>query len=56
MILWAKRWNVAHGVTWSKERSVTPDTAENWLAIFQKDEPEIEFRLSDKKPRVEKTK
>jgi hypothetical protein len=49
--LWAKRHSVAYGWRWTHERQCSPDTAQEWLAVFQRDEPNISFALSDRKPR-----
>jgi hypothetical protein len=35
---------------WAFVRDVTEDTAQQWLAIWQADEPEIEFKISKRKP------
>lgn len=45
--LW--RYNQTTGY-WNYERSVTPETAEQWLAVFQKDEPTAYFKVSRHKP------
>lgn len=45
--LW--RYNAITG-EWKLERTCAPETAEEWLKIFQKDEPEASFKLSRKKP------
>lgn len=48
--LWSARWSAARGYTWQRERDCDAGTALQWLAVFQKDEPEIKFVVSDKKP------
>jgi len=35
---------------WRLERIVGTDTAENWLRIFQNDEPDVVFKLSKNRP------
>ena len=50
MKLWSLRWSTARGYTWKMERSVLPDTADKWLALFKNDEPSVQFALSDKRP------
>lgn len=51
MKLWSLRWTPARGRHWQLERECSQETAADWLAIFQTDEPETEFRLSLKAPR-----
>ncbi len=46
--LW--RWAMPAGM-WRQERSVTPETADQWLAVFQKHEPSVAFVVSANKPR-----
>jgi hypothetical protein len=36
---------------WRIARDVTPETAEQWLAIFRRDEPEETFVVSARKPK-----
>lgn len=50
--LWALRSSVARGKEWVAERKVSDETAQKWLEVFQKDEPAIQFTISDKKPKV----
>ncbi|MCK9530444.1 MAG: hypothetical protein M0R77_07775 [Gammaproteobacteria bacterium] len=50
--LYSKRWSVARGLHWQLERECSKENAQAWLAVFQKDEPEIEFKLSKKKPKL----
>lgn len=35
---------------WSVARAVTAETASEWLAIWRKDEPGVEFKVSKNKP------
>jgi hypothetical protein len=37
--------------SWTVERDVTPETAEQWLERFKRDEPDTVFEIADKKPR-----
>ena len=46
--LW--RYNQVTGY-WTHERSCLPETAEQWLAVFQKDEPDAYFKISKHKPK-----
>lgn len=36
---------------WVMERECSTDTAHEWLAIFQNDEPAKKFKISKNKPR-----
>jgi len=40
---------------WTAVRSVTPETADQWLSIWQRDEPGFTFVVSSKKPKKEKS-
>ena len=51
--LWSYRWTVAKGYHWKLERECSNDDAKEWLAIFERDEPTIVFKLSASKPWVE---
>lgn len=53
LYLWSKRWSTARGEHWIIERLCEPATAEQWLEVFQKDEPTVEFKLSYKRPKIE---
>ena len=53
MNLW--RYNPITGC-WRMERMCSPDTAQQWLALFQKDEPNVHFALSRFAPRFDPTK
>ena len=35
---------------WRAERTVTPDTSAQWLAIYRRDEPEEIFIVSARRP------
>lgn len=47
--LW--RYNPITGY-WDYERDCDDDTADQWLTVFQKDDPEGLFKLSKMKPRT----
>ena len=49
--LYSKRWSVAKGWHWKHERNCEESTSSAWLDVFQQDEPEVEFVLSNKKPK-----
>jgi len=51
MRLW--KYNKITG--WNVARSVTPDTAVEWLKIWQKDEPKETFVISTRKPPLPKS-
>jgi hypothetical protein len=48
MFLW--KYNKITGY-WNKERTVTQETADQWLVIFSKDEPNEIFKISKNRPR-----
>lgn len=50
--LWRLQWSFGHGLRWTPERQCEADSAAAWLAIFQRDEPAVTFRLSAKRPRL----
>jgi len=52
--LWSKRFDSAYGWRWHIERECCSETAKQWLDVFSKDEPHIEFKLSVNKPRISK--
>ncbi len=54
MKLWSLRSNGARGLHWAYERDVTPETQDAWLDVFQKDEPNVRFVLSARKPSEKK--
>jgi lysophospholipase L1-like esterase len=47
--LWRKEGS-GEGTDWIAERDVTPETAEQWLQVFRRDEPEAEFVVASRKP------
>jgi len=56
MKIWSKRWIPAYreGLsatrwTWKLERECTSETMVGWLAVFSKDEPGIDFVVTDGK-------
>lgn len=53
MNLW--RYNPVTGF-WRMERACLPGTAQQWLELFQKDEPNAYFALSRFSPRHNPTK
>lgn len=50
--LWSKRYTFARGWHWKLERECDETTKEQWLKVFQESEPNIEFKLSNRKPKV----
>lgn len=49
--LWSKRWSTARGWEWKLERKCSMEDSQEWLRVFKKGEPEVEFKLSNKKPK-----
>ena len=41
---------------WDYKRKVTPDTKDQWMTVFQKDEPDAHFVVSKNKPSHNPTK
>lgn len=56
LTLWSLRTSVAKGNHFVSERKVTEETAQQWLEIFRKDEPNVLFLVSDTKPKQKKTR
>ena len=54
--LWSIRWCTAKGWHYVKERECEIENGEAWKQVFSKDEPEITFILSEKKPSKAKLK
>lgn len=52
--IYSKRWSTAKGWYWKLERDTLPENADAWLAVFQKEEPSIEFVVSAKMPKIKK--
>ena len=52
--LWAYRTDPAYGWRWHLCREVFTNEADQWVNIFQKDEPDTKFVVADKKPKVVK--
>lgn len=50
-ILWSKRWTVARGWVWKQERVCEIESALQWHEIYCQDEPDVTFKLSEKKPK-----
>jgi hypothetical protein len=48
--IWAWRFSVSRGWQWIRERDCDEESAAQWLAVFQRDEPGIEFRVATRKP------
>lgn len=51
LYLYAKRFSVARGWQWVKEGKVNEETAQAWLDIYQKDEPNVLFKVAYKAPK-----
>jgi len=52
LTLWSLRTNTAVGNHFVAERKVTEETAQQWLAVFRKDEPSVIFIVCAKKPKT----
>lgn len=50
MKIWSFRYSVAHGYNWVIERECQESGALQWLEIFRKDEPNVLFLASIRKP------
>jgi len=48
--LWSKRFTPAAGTHWKLERECSLESAAEWRNVFQKDEPNVLFFLSKRKP------
>jgi hypothetical protein len=53
IVLW--RYNTTTGY-WNRQRECLPENAQQWLAVFQKDEPQAFFRLAKRRPNDHPTK
>lgn len=49
--IWSYRHTVARGYDWKLERECHVSESVEWLNIFKKDEPNVQFILSNKKPK-----
>lgn len=52
MTLWSLRTNPARCNHFVAERKVTNETAQQWLAVFRADEPNVLFLVSKTKPKA----
>ena len=50
--IWSFRWTVGRGWQWRHERYCTKNEALQWLAVFQRDEPRVTFKIARNKPRT----
>lgn len=50
--LWKKEFSAAHGWRWIKMRDCDRATAPEWRAVFEADEPQSQFVISDKRPKL----
>lgn len=49
--IYSARWTAAKGWHWNKERECENGTVTQWLDIFRKDEPNVEFVSGKKAPK-----
>ena len=52
MRLWSLRYSPAWSWHWRIEREVSAETASEWLRAFQLDQPRVEFRIADRRPKA----
>jgi len=52
--LWSLRNSIARGEHWVCERECLEATCNEWLAVFRKSEPEVNFVLATKRPKAPK--
>lgn len=52
MKIWSLRTNPARGNHFVAERDCNDDTVQAWLAIFRRDEPNVCFIASNRKPPI----
>ena len=45
------KYNKRSGI-WDHQRSVTPETKDEWLHVYKKDEPSEHFHVSKNKPKI----
>lgn len=50
--LWSLRFTPAQGWHWKLERDCASENAEQWVAMFQSDEPGVQFKVNAKRPKV----
>lgn len=53
--LFALRFSIGYGWQWVHERDCAIATANEWLAVFRKSEPDVRFVLTNRKPKVSKS-
>lgn len=53
--LYSLRTSIARGAHWVVERECAIATANEWLAVFRKSEPEVTFVLAYSKPKAPKS-
>jgi len=49
--LWARRWTTSYGWVWQLCRECYVSDKDAWLKYWVRDEPTVEFRFSNKKPK-----
>ena len=52
LTLWRLTWSHACGTRWQAQRACDDDTAESWLRIYRRDEPNATYCLAHKAPRI----
>lgn len=49
--LWSLRFSTAKGWHWKLERECSLKNAPEWYIVFTMDEPDVHFKLQQKKPK-----
>lgn len=49
--LWSWRWTTSRGWLWCLERRCDATNSAEWLEVYQKDEPNVHFELSENQPK-----
>lgn len=49
--LWKLEFSPAHGAHWVKQRDCARESAQDWLDLYQVDDPGGRYIISDKRPK-----
>jgi hypothetical protein len=52
LTLWRLTWSHACGTYWQAQRACDDSTAESWLEIYRRDEPNATYSLARRAPRI----
>lgn len=50
--LWKLEYSPARGSDWVKQRDCARDSAQDWLDLYQSDDPSGRYVISDKRPKM----